>query len=84
MAKYDPLDDYLAAKYSDTEDLTLTFQQIEKILAADLPASAHNYREWWANERVGSHIQAKAWMEAGWKVEEVNQQDLWVHFRHSS
>ena len=80
MAKYDPLYDYLAAKYADTEDLTLTFQQIEKILDAELPPSAHNHQAWWANERDGRHVHAKAWMEAGWKVETVNQQDQWVRF----
>ena len=37
-------------------------------------SSAHKYREWWANEKSAdtSHVQAKAWMAAGWLTDEVS------------
>ena len=84
MAKYDPLYDYLVNLPSATGEKTLTFKQVEQILADELPASAYTYREWWANESVGIHVQALAWMEAGWEVETVSQEDDWIRFRRSS
>jgi hypothetical protein len=42
--------------------------EIERIISDKLPQSASKYREWWAN---GGHIQANAWLDAGWKVEYV-------------
>jgi hypothetical protein len=27
---------------------------------------------WWANEKEGNHINARAWANAGWKVESVD------------
>ncbi len=67
MTKYDPLNEYL--KKSGRLNLRLTFAEIEKILADKLPASAYKYAAWWAN---GGHIQANAWLEAGYKVDNVN------------
>lgn len=34
-----------------------------------MPESARKHRAWWAN---GGHIQADAWLEAGWEVGSVN------------
>ena len=84
MAKYDPLYDFLVNMHTSVENFTLTFQQIDRILATKLPTSAYSHRAWWANEVEGSHVEAQAWMEAGWKVEAVNQEDNWVRFRRSS
>lgn len=49
--------------------IQLTYGEIEEIIRKPLPDSAYKYREWWAN---GGHSQADAWLDAGWKVEEVN------------
>ena len=83
--KYDPLYDFLIDLPSDIGEITLTFKQVEGILAKRLPQSAYTYRPWWGNERsLSGHSQARAWMKAGWEVETVNQQDDWVRFRRSS
>jgi hypothetical protein len=37
-----------------------------------LPASAYEYQAWWANEKEGNHVNARAWANAGWKVESVS------------
>jgi hypothetical protein len=50
MLKYEPLQTYLAGLSAETQDMTMAFAQIEKILNAELPPSAHKYRPWWANE----------------------------------
>ena len=72
MAKYDPLRDYLRNR--SVHRVTLTFDWIEDIIGAVLPPSAHTYYEWWANEDPEEtvHVQAVAWMEAGWEVESVD------------
>ena len=67
--KYDPLTRYLAAL--TTDEVTLTFGEIEAILGAPLPRSAR-LREWWANS-AGS-TWARAWLSAGWRVE---RRQLW-------
>lgn len=63
---YAPLTAFLAA--SDPFDhLVLTFKQIEVLLQHELPRSAYDHRPWWGNDPT--HIQAQAWLEAGWHVE---------------
>ena len=79
MSKYDPLQQFL--QQPATAELTLSFNQVEQILDAKLPPSAFRYREWWANDE--SHVQAIAWMKAGWKVEDLDQQRKWVRFRRT-
>jgi hypothetical protein len=82
MGKYDPLYDYLKRRSADMYEVTLTFEHIAVIIDASLPASAFRYREWWANERGDtSHVQARAWLAAGWYVDEVQQDEGWVRFK---
>jgi hypothetical protein len=70
LGRYDPLRRHLQNIPVGTDRLTLTFNDIKGIIGADLPASAYRYRAWWANDKT--HIHARAWMEAGWKVESVD------------
>lgn len=65
MGKYDPLRDYL--RQQSAADFTLSFREIEKILAAALPTSAMR-PQWWANEVSSSttHVQRRAWGDAGY------------------
>jgi len=71
MSKYDPLRDYLKRLSQTHNEITLSFEQINRILEADLPKSAYQYREWWSNEVGGRHVQAHSWQDAGWKVDSV-------------
>jgi hypothetical protein len=70
-SKYEPLRAYLAAR-PDTDVVHLTFTEIESILGVGLPMSARRYRPWWANEQAGTHIHARAWLEAGYKSTNVD------------
>ena len=64
--KYEPLRAYLAAQTSN--QLTLSFSQIEAVLRQPLPASAW-LRTWWMNNlNPRSRPQARAWLSAGWLV----------------
>ena len=66
--KYAPLHRHLSNL--EGREWSTTFREIERIIDADLPDSAHIYREWWANDRT--HTQAMAWMTAGWKLASVD------------
>jgi hypothetical protein len=51
--------------------LEMAFDEIDHVVGG-LPASARRYSAWWSNEREGTHVQARAWMDAGWRVASVN------------
>jgi len=70
VQKYCPLGDYLVKQCEVT--VSLTFQEIERILGFSLPPSAYNHRAWWANSL--SHPQAGSWLNVGWKVSKVNME----------
>ena len=64
--KYAPLCRYLQALSPDTQEDTLGFADIERLLGQPLPSSALKYSPWWANQaNVGNRPQAKAWTSAG-------------------
>ena len=74
-AKYDPLEHYLAQRTATQQEVTLTFGEINSLLGNPLPQSAHRHREWWANQRdVSTRPQAKAWLNAGFVVDAVQQE----------
>jgi hypothetical protein len=66
--KYEPLRAWLLSQ-ADNE-VSLTFAEIEDILADELPASAHQYEAWWGNEDPdrSQHVQCRAWRAAGWRA----------------
>ena len=70
--KYTPLENYFRDLPDSQKEITLDFEQIERIINAKLPASAYGYRQWWENEKEGNHVNARAWANAGWKVESVD------------
>ena len=74
--KYTPFENYLRNLPDSQREVSLGFQQIERILNAKLPSSAYEDRRWWDHETEGNHITKRAWSNAGWKIEsvDVNQQ----------
>jgi hypothetical protein len=66
MSKYEALRDHLQACGKSV--LTISFSKIEEVVGP-LPKSASTHRAWWANEEVGSHVQARSWMDAGYRCE---------------
>jgi hypothetical protein len=70
--KYTPLEKYLRDLPAGQQEVTLGFEQIERILNDKLPGSAYEYMAWWANEKEGNHVNARAWANAGWKIESVD------------
>lgn len=80
MGKYLPLQQYLEHRKSTSRECRLCFRKIEEIISDKLPPSAHNHREWWGNELSSSRVQARAWINAGWKVDMVNFEGEVVRF----
>lgn len=76
MGKYTPLGQFLAT--ADKENIDISFAEIESLLGFPLPTSAYTHRPWWAN---GGHSQASAWLNAGYKVAQVDLGMQKVHFR---
>jgi hypothetical protein len=77
--KYTPLNRYLIwrAKYAD--QVTLSFARLEEIIGDNLPSGAILNRSWWSNKE--SSVQGQAWMNASWRVKEVNLQERTVTFK---
>jgi CBS domain-containing protein len=69
--RYAALADWLQSQPGKVEQVQLSFNQIEEIIKADLPASARNHRAWWANDSVG-HTHSQLWLDAGWRTTYIN------------
>jgi len=68
--KYSPLSRYLARRARFTDRVTLSFAEIEGVIGDNLPFGAMRNREWWTN--TGSSAQGQAWMNVGWRVQDIN------------
>lgn len=68
-SKYQSLLDYL--RRSSDREVILPFAKIEEMMAEKLPESARTKRAWWSNRSKGA-LQAKAWMDAGYLVDDVD------------
>jgi len=69
-SRYDGLRAHLSERPEQV--VRLSFAQIERIIGGALPASARRYRPWWANERSGTHVHARSWLEAGRRAANVD------------
>jgi hypothetical protein len=81
VAKYDGLAEVL--RRQQVEHLHLTFEQLATVVPGGLPRSAYRYRAWWDNEADGRHVQARAWIGAGWVVADVDLAGRVVIFRRA-
>jgi hypothetical protein len=70
--KYTPLENYLRDLPESQREVSLGFQQIERILNDKLPSSAYEDQRWWDKETEGNHVNARAWSNAGWKIESLD------------
>lgn len=69
MARYQPLTDRL--QETDQDRQTLTFDELDALVGG-LPASARRHRAWWANEADPRAPQKRAWVTAGYRVDDVS------------
>src|SRR3990172_336120 len=69
MGKYERLSSFL--RHQSTKEIPMTFNEIEKIIGAPLPASARAHRAWWSNNPSNSVI-TREWLTAGFVSEQVD------------
>jgi hypothetical protein len=82
MAKCGSLKQYFQDQTSAV--VVLSLLDIERILGSRLPMSAHEYREWRANEKLaGRHVQSQAWQAGGYRVESVDLGRSHVTFKYN-
>ncbi len=77
-SRYEPLRQHLIDRSEPV--VTMTFAQVERVLGATLPDSARRYRPWWANEEAGTHVHARAWLDAGRRTANVDLNAATVDF----
>lgn len=78
--KYLPLEEWFRNQPSTPNEITLTFDQVEAILGAPLPASATKLKTWWTNVQPKIQSHRTAWLNKGWSLAEFDQQAPWVRF----
>ena len=66
------LERYLRDLPVDKQEVTIAFEQIERILDSPLPESAHQDVAWWGNQKQGTNVESIPWMDAGWMVDTVD------------
>lgn len=76
--KYSSLSRYLLRRGQFTDHASLKFAEVEAIIGDNLPFGAVRDNEWWANSRASA--QGRAWIDVGWKVENVDLQQRTVTF----
>ena len=76
--KYTPLENFLRNLPESQREVTLPFEQIERILNDKLPSSAYEDQRWWEHETEGNHVNARSWSNAGWKVASLDVNEKWV------
>jgi len=76
--KYSPFSRYLLHRAQFTNSVVLPFAEIEGIIGDNLPFGAVRNAEWWANTR--GTAQGRAWIDIGWRVQEVDLDHRTVTF----
>jgi hypothetical protein len=78
-SKYGGLTGHLKFRGAFTRVVRLSFARIDGLIGSNLPMSAYRSEKWWSNSASSAH--ARAWLDAGWEVQEVNLKEGFVVFR---
>ena len=78
--KYTALENYLRDLPKSQREITLRFEEIERILNNKLSSSAYEDRRWWDHETEASYVSKRGWSNAGWKLESLDVNEKWVKF----
>lgn len=80
MGKYQPLGDFLRAQ--KTDEIRMTFADVEQAIGTTLPANAPNYAAWWSNNPSNNPM-TKVWLDAGFRTEQVDIEGRKLVFRRA-
>jgi hypothetical protein len=78
VGKYEPLGVFLRGQRS--EEVPLTFDEIEQITGVKLPPKAQHHRAWWSNN-ASNNVMTKVWLEAGYESAQVDMSARKLVFR---
>jgi len=79
IPKYGGLRSYLKFRGSFTDTVKLELARIDGIIDDNLPMDAYKDEKWWSN--VSSREHARAWLDAGWEISEINLKEGFVVFK---
>jgi hypothetical protein len=79
VSKYGGLAAHLKFRGAFTGLVKLSFARIDGLIGSNLPMSAYRDEAWWSNSSLNAH--AKAWLDAGWEVQEVSLKEGYVLFK---
>ena len=79
VGKYDGLANHLKFRAAFTGLVRLSFARIDGLIGSSLPINAFRDEAWWSNS--SSSLHAKAWLNAGWEVQEINLKEGFVVFK---
>ena len=77
--KYEGLESHLKFRAAFTRVVKLSFARIDGLIGSSLPTNAFRDTVWWSNTSNSAH--AKAWLKAGWEVQELNLKEGYVVFK---
>jgi CBS domain-containing protein len=80
LGKYERLGAWLSAHAKELLTFAIPFSELEIVIGGALPPSALEHRSWWANDSV-SHRQSITWLDAGWRVADVELDNKVVTFQ---
>jgi hypothetical protein len=78
-SKYGGLTAHLKFRGAFTRLVRLSFARIDGLIGSNLPMSAYRNEAWWSNSASSAH--SRAWLDAGWEVQEVNLKEGHVVFK---
>jgi len=76
VSKYSGLENHLKFRAAFTSIVKLSFARIDGLIGSNLPMNAFRDALWWSNTSASAH--AKAWLDAGWEVQEANLKEGYV------
>jgi hypothetical protein len=79
FSKYAGLANHLKFRGAFTGLVKLSFARIDGLIGTNLPMNAYRDEAWWSNSPANMH--AKAWLDAGWEVQEVNLKEGYAVFK---
>jgi hypothetical protein len=78
-SKYEGLERHLKFRAAFASVVKLSFARIDGLIGTNLPMNAYRDAAWWSNMSSSAH--AKAWLDAGWEVQEVNLKEGYTVFK---
>ena len=79
ISKYAGLESHPKFRSAFTDQVTLKFARIDGLIGNNLSMAAYRQETLWSNSSSSSH--AKAWLNAGWEVQQLNLKEGTVTFK---